>query len=241
VLLLHGFQMVPEGYQSLADALASHGFIVVAPDMPKSFFNPISTTEEAELAQAVLDWMPAHLGDAAGVTAVTSTIGIAGHSRGGKVAYRILDANPTAADALFGIDPVDTTGNNTDTRVIDGAFTFSIPSLLMGTGLGSVDPPGLFTGVCAPVGDNYETFYDATPAPSTRVLVPDYGHMDMLEPGCAGAVGCSACAANDDPAPMITQTAGLLVGFFRETLDGDAGALEEALDHAPVTITVESK
>jgi len=53
---------------------------------------------------------------------------------------------------------------------------------------------------------------------------------------------CGACAVNEtDPAPMIGQTAGFLVAFFRQTLQGDVGAVATSLTSAPLAITQEAK
>ncbi len=71
--------------------------------------NP-SAVEEAALAADVIDWLPENLGRLTGVEARMDGLGLAGHSRGGKIAWLLLKEDPNRAQAIAGVDPVDGTG-----------------------------------------------------------------------------------------------------------------------------------
>lgn len=241
VVFQHGFLARNSAYTEILRALASHGFIVVAPQMyapgvPALLGCPTAAAE-AELATALLDWLPGHLDDLTGQHARTDRLGLAGHSRGGKVAWLVLVADPTRAQAIAGVDPVDGTGGprGNQARVVNGPFSFACPALVIGTGRG---------GDCAPAGDNHEQFYAASAAPAWHVVVPDAGHADMLDADSAAAsLGTLVCARGSDPAAMRRLTAGLLTAFFRASLQGDATAFSYLTnaDAAPLPIEAASK
>ncbi len=239
ILFQHGFLTRNEAYRELLSHVAGHGFVVVAPQMyepglPALFGQP-TAAEEALLAAQVLDWLPAGLPAILGYQVQTARVGLAGHSRGGKVAWLILAANPARAQAIAGVDPVDGTGGplGNQARVVQGPFAFSVPALVIGTGLG---------GRCAPRGDNHEQFYAASRPPAWHVVIPDAGHADMLDEPAALAVG-GLCPGGPDRAATRRLTAGLLVAFFRATLQNDASAYAWLVDtvSAPVAINIEVK
>jgi chlorophyllase len=249
VIFQHGFLLANVTYyDALLSHVASHGFVVVAPRMYAADGNPIgkpSTTEEAMLAADVRRWAAQQAGAVVGYTIRPELLALVGHSRGGKVNARQLVAEPTAADAVIGIDPVDGTGGplGGDTRVISGAFTYQAPTLIIGTGLGP-EALGLFAPACAPAGDNHVQFYNAAPAPAWHATVTDYGHLDMLNDNTQGCgIPCSSCKAGESRAPMRLTTAGLMVAFLRAELQGDtsASALLTQPRNAPASFTHEAK
>lgn len=230
VVFQHGFLLANVTYyDALLSHVASHGFVVVAPRMYAADGNPIgkpSTTDEAMLAADVRRWAAQQAGAVVGYTIRPELLALAGHSRGGKVNARQLVAEPTAADAVIGIDPVDGTGGpfGGDSRVVSGAFTYQAPSLIIGSGLGA-EPLNNFAPACAPTGDNHVQFYNAAPAPAWHATVTDYGHLDMLNDNTQGCgIPCSSCKAGETRAPMRRTTAGLMVAFLRAELQGDASA-----------------
>ena len=239
VVFQHGFMARNAMYGEILRHLASHGFVVVAPQMYEPGIGPLlgnpTAAQEAIAAASVLDWISSHLADVAGVAVRTDLLGLAGHSRGGKVAWLVLTTNSGRAKAVAGVDPVDGTGGplGNQARVVQGTFPFAIPSLVIGTGLG---------GSCAPASDNHVQFYAACQSPAWHVVAPDYGHGDMLDDQWAAASGM-ACASGDDPGKMRRLTAGLLVAFFRGSLQGDEAAYSYLTDtlSTPARIEVESK
>lgn len=222
VVFQHGFLSRNDFYDDILSRLASHGFVVVAPQMYEPGIGVLlgspSAAEEAVLAGDVIDWLPAHLGEVTGLGLRTDRIGIAGHSRGGKVAWLAALATPARVAAIAGIDPVDGTGGplgNQD-RVVTGEFALDAPALVLGTELG---------GSCAPEGDNHEQFFSASRAPAWHVIALGQGHGDMLDEDAAAAAG-RLCARGGDGAGMRQLTAGLMVALFRGVLQGDSSSLD---------------
>ena len=243
----HGFLMANTHYQDLLEHVASHGFVVVAPQMYEagSLMGAPSTEEEAQLASELYDWIATDLDDQVDVDARVDRLGIAGHSRGAKVSWWSLGEDPRPLDALAGVDPVDGTGGPLDNepRVLDDPVDIDAPVLLIGTGLGSESPSG-FEPECAPEGDNYEAFFAASSAPAWQVLAPEYGHLDMLDDDPEGCgFECTACVDGESRQPMRTLTAGLLVALFRGGLQGDDSSFDALSDEsaAPVNVEIESK
>jgi len=239
IQLQHAFFGLNTWYDTIMQHLASHGFVVVAPQMYElglgvALGNP-TAQQEAELANQVRIWSQQHLADVAGVDVDMGWLGFAGHSRGGKVAWLLLKADPTRGMAVAGIDPVDGTGGplGGQSRVLTGPLDFPFPSLVIGTGRG---------GACAPDGDNHVQFYAASAAPAWHVVASDYGHGDMLDEDAASAAAL-VCDSNPDREPMRRLTAGMLTAFFRGALQGDVGAFALLSDvaAAPAAIVVESK
>jgi chlorophyllase len=239
VVFQHGFQSYNYTYDEILSHLASHGFVVVAPQMYapglRALAGDPTADEEAEVSADLIEWIRCSLAGAAHVSADPSRIGIAGHSRGGKVAWRVLKNDPTLASAVAGIDPVDGTGGplGNEPRVVDGPFEFPFPSLVLGTGQ---------AGACAPEGDNHVQFYGASASPAYHVVAPEAGHGDMLDEPWSQASGL-LCPAGPDLEGGRRLTAGLMVAFYRGALQGDASAFDwlTDVDAAPVPIEVESR
>lgn len=239
VVLQHGFMARNICYGGIADHLASHGFVVVLPQMYEPGLGPLTgnptAAEEARCVAHLLTWLGGNLSNAVGVTARTDLLGLSGHSRGGKVAWTVMAEDPSRAKAIAGIDPVDGTGGpgGDQPRVVQGPFGFPVPSLVIGTGLG---------GACAPAGDNHEQFYAASASPAWHIIATNQGHGDMLDEGCANLAGL-ICESGPDRSGMRRLTAGLLTAFFRAHLQDDADALVWLYDAAaaPVPVTIDSK
>lgn len=239
VVFQHGFVIRNEAYTELLSHLASHGFVVVAPQMYEpglaALLGHPKAAEEALAAAQVLSWVSAGLAATLGYSPAISHLGLAGHSRGGKVAWLVLVADPSRIRAVAGIDPVDGRGGpyGNQARVVQGPFAFSLPALVIGAGLG---------GACAPAGDNHERFYAASRPPAWHVLIPDAGHADMLDEATA-ITASRVCPGGPNRAAVRRLIAGLLVAFFRASLQGDPGAYSYLTDvaAAPLEIVVDSK
>jgi len=237
VVFQHGFMARNHDYDTILQHLASHGFVVVAPQMYEPGLGALlghpTAQEEADLALQVVDWLSDHPDLSAGVAARTDRMGLAGHSRGGKVAWIMLQTSPERFQAIAGVDPVDGTGGplGNQTRVVQGTFPFATPSLVIGTGLG---------GSCAPAGDNHVQFYAASRSPAWHIVVPDQGHADMLDEDAAEAAA-GICRSGTNREGMRRLTAGLLTAMFRAELQGDEASLDYLVDEnaAPIAIEVE--
>ncbi len=238
----HGFATNANDYSEMLKQIASHGFVIVAPQM----YNPLtaiisapSSDQEIQDALAITAWIAAGIDSSAGVTVREDLFGFVGHSRGGKVSFGAskLD-NGANYDAWVGVDPVDgggppfgpaPPGNGNQA---DAPATFPFPSLVLGMGRGAegITP-------CAPEDDNYAKFYGAAPEPVWLVVLKDAGHSDMYNNRnilCPGA---------SNIAPQRSATAGLTTAFLRAYLQGDNTALAALSDPSeiPVTVTVENR
>jgi len=235
----HGFMLRNSCYDTILRHVAGHGFVVVAAQMYEPGLGPLfgrpTAAEEADTLRALLEWLPGRLGEIAGVSVRTDRLGLAGHSRGGKVVWLALSQEADLAQAVAGVDPVDGTGGpfGNQPRVIQGPFSLQMPSLVIGTGLG---------GSCAPEGDNHEQFYAASPSPAWHVIATEQGHADMLDAECAGPSE-AICASGDDREAMVRLTGGLLVAFLRGSLQGDPSAYAWLTDtiSAPTPIVAEAR
>jgi chlorophyllase len=246
VLFQHGFLLHPGCFSSVLTHLASHGFVVVAPQMYAPRGLPLdkpSSVAEAELAEEIVDWMSQHLNQVAGVTARPDCLGVAGHSRGAKVAWWLLKSGHSPIRAVAGVDPVDGAIKlAADPRVLDGSFAATVPALVIGTELGPV-LPGPFTSPSAPTGRNHVQFFAACAGPAWHVLLRDHGHLDMLDDLSGTYVRRGMCVGGADREGARRTTAGLLAVFFRGTLQEDAAALRvlSDADAAPLPVEVSAK
>lgn len=235
VVFQHGFLARNTCYDDILDHVASHGFVVVAPQMYEPgvgalFGNP-TAAEEAREVERLLVWLSANVAGLTDGSARFDLLGLAGHSRGGKVVWLVLEAHPTAARAAAGVDPVDGTGGplGRQPRVVQGPFAFAGPSLTIGTGLG---------GECAPSGDNHDRFYEASRSPAWHTVAVSQGHGDMLDDDCSGPAA-TVCESGGDRPGMRRLTAGLLAAFFRASLQGDDAAYAWLTDSSAAPIPVD--
>lgn len=239
VVFQHGFMLRNSAYDEILQHVASHGFVVVAPQMYEPGIGPLlgnpTAAEEAELGRQILNWLPNHLQEVTQFAARTDRIGIAGHSRGGKVAWLMAVADPGRFLGIAGVDPVDGAGGpfGNQSRVTQGTFPFSIPALIIGTELG---------GDCAPTGDNHVQFYAASQSPAWHFVALNEGHGDMLdEPEAQSAA--AFCASDPDRSGMRQLTAGLLTFLFRAALQGDSNAYQYLREpmNTPIAVIAESR
>jgi len=241
IVFHHGFGGSIKAYETIAEHLASHGFVVVLPQMYGPGFQGAPTAEEeATLGLGVLSWIEENINDFIPVYADTTLLGLAGHSRGGQVVYRIALQRIEQVKALAGVDPVDATAMSNDTPIVTGPLTFDIPTYILGAGLGPIPVEGgVFEIPCAPPEVGYNHFFGNNPSPSWLVVATTHGHADMIDEEDYGEF----CPGGPDRDGMRTLTAGTLAAFFSGILQVNDAALLllNDVDAAPVPVEVESK
>ncbi|PIA31647.1 hypothetical protein AQUCO_04900150v1 [Aquilegia coerulea] len=232
LIFLHGFLLFNKFYSQLIQHIASHGFIVIAPQLYK-VAGP-DTTDEIKSAALVIDWLSNGLHSVLPplVQPNLSKLGIGGHSRGGKVAFALALGHIKTSlkySVLLGIDPVDGMGqgNQTPPPVLTytpRSFDFNMPVLVIGSGLGETKKNSLFPP-CAPKGVNHENFYSECCSPACYFVVKDYGHMDMLDDDTGGVRGkATYCTCSNGKArePMRTFVGGIMVAFMKAYMENDS-------------------
>uniref|UniRef100_A0A6V7QTT0 Uncharacterized protein n=1 Tax=Ananas comosus var. bracteatus TaxID=296719 RepID=A0A6V7QTT0_ANACO len=188
VLFLHGYLLYNSFYSQLFQHVASHGFVVIGPQL-YSISGP-DATEEIKSAGDVTDWLIDGLSHVlpTQVRPILSKLSIAGHSRGGKVAFGLAlgyTESRLKFSALMGIDPVDgmDKGKQTPPPIlthVPHSFDLKVPVMVVGSGLGEIRRNPLFPP-CAPKGVSHKEFFDECGSPSCYFVAKEYGHADMLD------------------------------------------------------------
>ncbi|KAK1313140.1 Chlorophyllase-1 [Acorus calamus] len=232
VLFFHGFEILNVDYKQLFGHIASHGFIVVAPQL---YITPLESAEmEIRDAVKVADWISSGLKSLlpTGVNPNLHKIALAGHSRGGHTAFSIAlgrDTKPSINfSALIGVDPVAGTSKSSQIKpeILDfkrGSFELDMPVMVIGSGLGE-ERMGLLLPPCAPKGVNHAEFYNECRPKCCYFVVKDYGHTDMLDDDALKLTKC-VCKSGKTREPMRRSVGGLAVAFLRAYLEGEKGEL----------------
>nr|POE50566.1 chlorophyllase-2, chloroplastic [Quercus suber] len=250
LVLLHGYLLYNSFYSQLIQHIASHGFIVIAPQL--YILAGPDTTDEIKSTAAITNWLseglhyllPPH------VQPNINKLGLAGHSRGGKVAFALaLDKEATSLkfSALIGIDPVDgmDKGKQTPPPVltyVPHSFDLDMAVMVIGTGLGEVKKNPLFPP-CAPKGVNHEDFFNECQEPACHFVAKDYGHLDLLDDDTEGLRGKTTyclCKNGKSREPMRRFVGGIVVAFMNAYLLGDDKDLL-AIKDGQKTVPVELK
>ncbi|KAI3850218.1 hypothetical protein MKX03_012112 [Papaver bracteatum] len=242
LVFLHGFLLENSFYSQLIQHIASHGFIVIAPQLPIS--------GEIESAKGVTEWLSVGLCPLLPpvVRPNLSKAALGGHSRGGKIAFGLAlsynnnpgsnsDSSLIKYSALVGIDPVEGLMKGIPIpplvlTYVPHSFDLDMAALVVGSGLGEIKRNPLFFA-CAPKGVNHEEFYSECRSPACHFVVKDYGHMDTLDDetkGIKGAVTHCACKNGKSREPMRSFVGGITVAFMKAYLEGDDSYLN-AIKH----------
>ncbi|KAG6619139.1 chlorophyllase-2-like [Carya illinoinensis] len=254
LVLLHGYLLRNSFYSQLIRHIASHGFIVVAPQL--YCLTGLDASVDIKSAAETIKWLSGGgLLDVlpANVQPDLKKIGLAGHSRGGKAAFALalgkVETSALKLSALIGIDPVD--GKKEGMQINPPVLTYSphsfelghMPVMVIGTGLGEVQS-GILCA-CAPKGVNHEQFYKECQAPAFHFVAKDYGHLDMLDDETRGLLGtftyCS-CKNGKSREPMRRFVGGIVVAFMKAHLlgdDSDLMAVINGTETTPVDLTIE--
>ncbi len=219
VLVAHGFQLPPAQYNGYVKRLASFGYVALTADFPAALFS-VNNVENAKDLLGGLDWAKAKA-ELTGKADVTKA-GATGHSLGGKVAFlaSTMDARIKAAITL---DPVDGAMNCTAQNcpdVSDLMPTLTIPTGMLGETLDSAGGIGGMS--CAPLANNYATFYAGAKSPSLAVTVTGANHMSFLDSSATCGFTCSFCKAATAPNAQVNALAkAYVVAFYERHLRGD--------------------
>ena len=198
IVFFSGFMVSPWSYRSLFASIVSERTSIVAPQMyrrgPRALAGHPSAIEEAERGARLVEHVVA--------SRRPDEVWIAGHSRGGQVAWRI--AERVRPDGVVVIDPVDGAGRHPTTlSAAAEPAGFTARTLVVGAGLGER---------CAPAAVNHAHFAAAAPPGSTHVVIPSMGHGDMLDDRPARAAR-RLCGGSDDPAHERRALAELISRF----------------------------
>ncbi|KAK3042217.1 hypothetical protein RJ639_001337, partial [Escallonia herrerae] len=229
LVFLHGYLSYNTFYSQLLKHIASHGFIVVAPQISLlitvgigaiSLYSLAGPDATAEIQSTVAEtnWLPDGLDDSLppDVHPNLSRLALSGHSRGGKAAFSLLlkkvpkSATSLKFSALIGVDPVDgmDKGKQTPPPVlsyIPRSFDLHMPVLVIGSGLGV----------------NHEDFFSECRKPACHLVARDFGHVDMLMMILRGS-GQRPVISRE---PMRRFVGGIIVAFLRAYLEGNSSDL----------------
>ncbi len=156
------------------------------------------------------------------ITPDLSKLALVGHSRGGKVVFRMGQMGKSGTirkvSTIIGLDPVD--GGATGTQSKPPVLTFhkstlnlEVPTLVVGTGLGPnpVLPRPFRYRACAPKRVSHEEFFFDLTEPVFHFVAKDYGHVDFVDD-----VFCIVCVCpgiNGSRTPMRRFAGVILVAF----------------------------
>ncbi|XP_078164517.1 chlorophyllase 2 isoform X2 [Carex rostrata] len=251
VVFLHGYLLYNSFYSQLLHHVASHGFVVIAPQL--YVVSGPDTTEEIKSAASLLDWLVHNLASSLppNVQPNLAKLSIAGHSRGGKVAFALalskVVSSPLKISALIGIDPVDgmDMGNQTPPPILTytpNSLKLDMPVLVVGSGLGELKRNALFPPA-APKGVSHEQFFKECCAPACYFVAKDYGHLDMLDDETKGFRGnLTYCIAKNgkERKSMRVFVGGIMVAFLKAYLENEREFLMAIKDEpgvAPIELS----
>ncbi|KAG1361311.1 Chlorophyllase-1 [Cocos nucifera] len=252
VLFLHGYFMRNTYYEQLLRHVASHGFILVAPQC--NAMSP-SSNEDIASAAAVTNWLSVGLQfvlSSTGVKPNLDKLALAGHSKGGHAAFSLALPGHAKTELKFsllmGIDPV--AGRSKSNQISPEILTYEpcsfkleIPVLVIGTGLGSKKKNIIFPP-CAAEGVNHVEFYNECKPPSYHFVVTDYGHLDMLDDTAPEFTKCLCKNGTNCREIMRRTTGGIMTAFLEAYLLGQKGDLNAIVadpETAPTSISVHYK
>ncbi|KAI3853553.1 hypothetical protein MKW98_025070 [Papaver atlanticum] len=235
-------------YSQLIQHIASHGYIVIAPQLFE--------IDEMESAKGVTEWLSNGLGSVLPpmVRPNLSKAALGGHSRGGKIAFALAlsyTSNPPSSNgikysALVGIDPVEGPRKGMPLppivlTYVPRSFDLDMAALVVGSGLGEIRTSALIHA-CAPKGVNHKEYFNECRLPAYHFVVKDYGHMDTLDDVTRGIKGIAtyrACKSGKSREPMRTFVGGITIAFLKAYLEGDHSHLNAIKDGKDISLPVE--
>jgi dienelactone hydrolase len=220
VVIGHGFQLPPSQYYSYAKRLGSFGYVALTVDFPTSFLGNDNPQEAKDMLGGVA-WAKAD--PTIGSKVDANTIGMTGHSLGGKVAL-LAATMDTHVKAAFVLDPVDGGGPSGCTAPACVTVSGLMPALQIPTGFIGETTDAASSGLggaCAPAASNFTTFYAKTNTPSLEVTALGANHMSFLDDLAGCGTTCLFCntatATNADVSQMARA---FMTAFFERHLRG---------------------
>uniref|UniRef100_A0A7N0VKQ7 Chlorophyllase n=1 Tax=Kalanchoe fedtschenkoi TaxID=63787 RepID=A0A7N0VKQ7_KALFE len=206
LMLLHGFLLYNSFYSQLMQHIASHGFIVVAPQL-YTCAGP-DCTDEIDSTAEIACWFPKGLK----------------HFLPPKIQPNLSKL----ALSPWWQDPVGGTAKGVQTpppvlTYVPNSFDIDMPVMVIGSGLGELKKNAFFPP-CAPSGVNHWEFYIECKSPACHFLAKDYGHLDMLDDkttGIRGAASYCLCMSGKSREPMRRFVGGAIVAFMKSYLGGE--------------------
>jgi pimeloyl-ACP methyl ester carboxylesterase len=222
VIFAHGFQIPASNYYDYLKRLASFGYVALTVSYADPLLSGNNTNQAADLIGGI-DW--AKTDTTFGSRVDTTTVGMSGHSLGGKLAL-LAATTDTRVKAAIVLDPVDG-GQGTCTAPSCIEVGALMPSLHIPTGfLGETTDSsgGEFGMPCAPAADNYTTFYAQTNSPSLEVTVTGAQHMSFVDSITTCGTVCSFCTAGTASNAQVTGIAyAYVAAFYERYLRGNTG------------------
>ncbi|CAL8467607.1 g7145 [Coccomyxa elongata] len=223
LFFFNGFQARLSFYQDYAEHLASFGFILVQYENPPLCIIP--DKHEVEFLDGILSWLAdQNSSEGSRLFGLLNfdRIGVAGHSRGAKLAC-LHFANRAQVKAAYLIDPVD----NTDFTPESADYPSAVRALLQSGQPVAITGAGII-GRCNPNGSNYKEFFSAAAAKSWLTVVAQSSHTEFLNAGCllnrAFALLCGARGRNSFQETLSLTAPPLLAWMESQLRSDDAGA-----------------
>jgi dienelactone hydrolase len=213
ILVSHGLALPASQYYGYVQRLASFGYVALTVDYPASALT-VNNTEEVEDVLAGIDWAKTNATVAA--RADTTTVGMTGHSLGGKLALLAATMDPRVKAAIV-LDPVDGSVPDTCTAPICVEVGALMPSLHIPTGFLGETTDSTGNGMpCAPAAENFQTFYAKTNSPSLEVTVVGADHVSFLDDVSTCGFFCALCTPGTASNAEVNNLAHAYVAAFYE-------------------------
>ena len=215
VILSSGFFQNGAGYAPYASRLASWGVVTFLRDDPG--IEETTPNVVSDVTYEVTTWLATTNADATSALygkLDTSSVGLAGHSRGGQVSLLAGEGLTGKIRGVFGLDPVDSAMSG-DPQARTTLATIGVPVAFIGETTDAADSG------CAPGPDDFLVLYAAAASPAVAVTVPNADHTMFEDP--ASCSFCTLCTAGTANQPQVLSTAvRYLTAFFARQLLGDA-------------------
>ncbi|KAK9146596.1 hypothetical protein Sjap_006499 [Stephania japonica] len=256
LVFINGFGLENSDYTVLLTHVASHGFIVAAPQVWT--ITPSFDYGEMDCVVNVTNWLSDGLPPLLPpkVEPNLQKLGLCGHSRGGKTAFSLIASKSVDKSlnfsALIGVDPVMGFAKVLQTQ--PDLLTFKPNSLDMGmpvmvVGMGLSSEWNVLCPPCSPAGVNHQEVYSECQAPCYHFVAKDFGHMDVIDDNPEdpiGAIASCMCKKGDQGRRDLLRrcVGGLIVAFLEANWEGESGDLNAVIDDpdiAPVAIDRELK